>query len=419
MGIVGDNPMRGSIRLVDGRIPEGAYHRALKAEAEIIEGSVNDLLWDLLLYRYAMQRVVDALWDLDKVPNRSQSHRMFYNVLRSYGFRAHVARNIYDLALALVKAVKENNGSKPTLRKLSARLDYQDARVELDRGIVRAIIRDKWHALKLKHRREYIERFKGLRWKEVHIKYENGRLLVSIVFEFRYEPYAPRGIVALDINLRTVTACDGSEIRRYRTRFIDALSKRKRGEELMKKYPKRWRYNEKILEKVKSLHRRAKNIIVDWSWKFAKQIILKALRHGYAVALEDLEGLRENVNSKSNEVAWKFTMFAYRRLQHSIISKALEYGVPIIIVDPRSTSSTCPRCGEKLVYIHRLAVCRRCGFKADRDSVGAMNIWFRALQAYAGVPGSPLSAPAVKGEARRSRGTSYEGMKKVIRATHS
>jgi putative transposase len=411
--------MMGFIRSRNGWIPEGAYRRALKVEAEVVEGSINDLLWDLLLYRYAMQRVVDALWDLDRIPNMSQAHRMFYNVLRSYGFRAHVARNIYDLALALVKAVKENNGSKPTLRKLSARLDYQDARVELDRGIVRAIIRDKWHALKLKHRREYIERFKGLRWKEVHIKYENGKLFVSIVFEFMYKPYAPKGIIALDINLRTVTACDGSEIRRYRTRFIDALSKRKRGEELMKKYAKRWRYNEKILEKVESLHRKSRNIVIDWSWKFAKHVVLKALKKGYAIALENLDGLRENTNSKCNEVVWKFTMFAYRRVQHSIISKALEYGVPIIIVDPRSTSSTCPRCREKLVYIYRLAVCKRCGFKADRDSVGAMNIWLRALHAYAGVPGSPPRASAMKSETRQSRGTKHEGMKKVIRAIHN
>jgi putative transposase len=411
--------MKGYIRSLVERIPEGAYHRALKAEAEVVEGSINDLLWDLMLYRYAMQRIVDALWDLDRIPNRSQAHQMFYNVLRSYGFRAHVARNIYDLALALVKAVRESSGSKPVLRKLSARLDYQDARVELDRGVVRVIIRNKWYALKLKHRREYIERFKGLRWKEVHIKYENGRLFVSIVFEFRYEPYAPRGIIALDINLRTITACDGSEIRRYRAGFIDALSKRKRGEELMKKYPKRWRYNGRILSRVKALHRKSKNIVIDWSWKLAKHVVLKALKHGYAIALENLDGLRENTNSKSGEVAWKFTMFAYRRLQHSVISKALEYGVPIVVVGPRSTSSTCPRCEEKLVYIYRLAVCRRCGFKADRDSVGAMNIWLRALQAYAGVPGSPLSTPAVKDETRQSGGTKHEGMKNIIRAIHN
>jgi len=321
--------------------------------------------------------------------------------------------------LALVKAVKESNGGKPILRKLSARLDYQDARVELDKEFVRIIIRNRWYVLRLKHRREYVERFRGFKWKEVHIKYENGKLLVSIVFESVYKPCMPKGVIALDINLRTITAYDGSKTRRYKTRFIDALSKRKRAEELQKKYSKRWRYNEKILEKVKSLHRKAKNIVIDWSWKFAKHVVLKALRHGYAVALEGLDGLRENANSKSDEVAWKFTMFAYRRLQHSIISKALKYGVPITIVNPRNTSSTCPRCVEKLVYIHKLAVCKKCEFKADRDSVGAMNIWFRALQAYAGVPGSPQRAPAVKGEARQSGGTKHEGMKKTFRAVHN
>jgi putative transposase len=75
-------------------------------------------------------------------------------------------------------------------------------------------------------------------------------------------------------------------------------------------------------------------------------------------------------------------MFTYRRLQQSVISKAIEYGVSIVIVDPRNTSSTCPGCGEKLIYIYRLAICRLCGFKIDRNSVGAMNIWLRAFEAY-------------------------------------
>ncbi|MCC6057207.1 MAG: zinc ribbon domain-containing protein, partial [Desulfurococcaceae archaeon] len=211
---------------------------------------------------------------------------------------------------------------------------------------------------------------------------------------------------------------DGSDVRRYKTGFVDVLSKRKRAEELQKKYAKRWRFNEKILSRVKALHRKTRSIVVDWSWKLAKHVVLKALIKGCAIALENLEGLKERVNNKSDAIAWKFTMFAYRRLQHSIISKALEYGIPIIVVDPRNTSSTCPRCGEKLLYIHRLTICKKCGFKADRDSIGAINIWFKALQAYAGVRGSPQRASAMKGETRRSRGTTCEGVKKVVRAIH-
>ncbi|MFP3302106.1 MAG: RNA-guided endonuclease TnpB family protein [Caldivirga sp.] len=385
--------MRGFVRLSSWRIPEGARYRTLKAEVEVVGGNLSDLLWDLTLYRHAMQRVVDALWDLGEIPSRSQAHQLFYQLLRGYGFRAHVVRNIYDYALALVKAVKKSNGSKPILRRLSARLDYQDARVELDKGIVKVILRDKWYTLKLKHRRDYVEGFRGLRWKEVHIKHEDGRLFVSIVFEFKYEPYMPRNIVALDINLKTIVAYNGFGVRRFKTRFADALSKRRRAEELQRKYPKRWRFNKRILNRISSLHRRSRNIVTDWSWKFAKQIVMKALRKGYAIALEDLNGLRENANKRSDLVAWKFTMFAYRRLQHAVIAKAVEYGVPVIIVNPKGTSSKCPICGHRLTYVHRLAICEKCGFIADRDTVGAMNIWLRALHAHAGACGLPPSAP--------------------------
>jgi len=92
---------------------------------------------------------------------------------------------------------------------------------------------------------------------------------------------------------------------------------------------------------------------------------------------------------RCSKVVWKLTMLAYRKLQESITGKAIEYYVPIILVDPRNTSSTCPRCGSKIRYTGRPGVCHRCGFIADRDKVGAMNIWMRALEAYAGVPGSP------------------------------
>jgi putative transposase len=395
--------MRGFIRQSSWWIPEGAYHRALKAEAEVVEGGLNNLLWDLVLHRHVMQWVVDALWDLDKIPNKAQTHQLFYSVLRGYGFRAHVARNIYDYALALVKAVKKSNGSKPILRRLSARLDYQDARVELNKGIVKVILRGKWYTLKLKHRRDYIEGFMNLKWKEVHAKYENGKLFISIVFEFKYKPYVPRNIIALDVNLKTIVAYNGFGVRRFKTRFTDALSKRRRAEELQRKYPKRWRFNKRILNRISSLHRRSRNIVTDWSWKFAKQIVLRALKHGYAIALEDLNGLRENANKRSDLVAWKFTMFAYRRLQHAVIAKAIEYGVPVIIVNPKGTSSKCPICSHKLTYIHRLAICEKCGFIADRDVVGAMNIWLRALRvlhAHAGVPGSPPSTPPMNNETR-------------------
>ncbi|MEM0035402.1 MAG: RNA-guided endonuclease TnpB family protein [Desulfurococcus sp.] len=394
-------------------MPEGAYHKSLKTEAEVVDGDINDLLWDLAVHRHALQKVVDALWDLDKLPRRSQLHQMFYQMLREYGFRAHVARNIYSYALALVKAAKNSNGDKPSVRKLSARLDYQDARVELDKGVVKVVLRNKHYILRLKHRRGYIDRFRNLKWKEVHVKYENKKIYVSIVFEVRYKPYTPRGLTAVDVNLRIVTTFDGSEARRYRTRFVEALSKRARAEEIQKRYPKRWRYNERILNRVRALHRRARNIINDYCWKLAKEIVVKAYRQRHAIALEDLEYLRNSINGKSNGVKWKLTLFAYRRLQHAVMLKAIEYSIPILIIDPRNTSSTCPRCGSRLVYVHRLAICRKCGFKRDRDFVGAINIYLRGMW---GSIGSSPNGDGMKNETRQTTPNRDEPMTTYIKS---
>jgi len=404
--------MRAYIPRAARGMPDAPYMKALKAEAEVVGGSLDGLLLDLALYRYTTQKVIDVLWITRTTLDRKTVHRQFYKMIRSYGFRAHVARNMYKTAVALVKSAKSSEGSKPQLEKLSARLDTQDAKVDLEVGLVRIALRDSWYTLKLKHRAGYIERFKGLQWREVHVKYENGRLYVSIVFKAWYKPYRPKGFIALDINLRHVVVFDGSNVWRYETRFYEALALKARAEELQRRYPRTWRFSKRVNARLRSLHRRAKSIIVDWSWKLAKEIVLKARRLGYGIALESLDGLLKAVKRRGWKARWKLARFAYRRLVKAIICKALEWNVPIIIVNPRGTSTTCPKCHSKLSYEHRLAICRKCGYKRERDIVGATNTWTRtvsrAVKVYTrmrGSPGSPPSAPAVKDETRQSGGT--------------
>ncbi len=139
----------------------------------------------------------------------------------------------------------------------------------------------------------------------------------------------------------------------------------------------------KILNRIRSLHRKAKNVITDWCRKLAKEIIAKARRRRYAVALEDLTHLQKSLTRNEIKIVWRLKTFAYRKLHESIVSKAVEYDVPIIFVDPRNTSKTCPRCESTLLYVHRLAICG-CGFVADRDIIGDMNVLLRSLHVCGG-----------------------------------
>lgn len=374
-------------------VPRGEYLLTLKAQGELIEGSIEELREEPYLTRTATQYLIDFLWEADRLPTLNQLHHAFYKQLRSQGFRAHQAEQIYKYALSTVKSAKNNGGKKPVLKKLTARLDKYDADVDLENQIVTIKLRSRVFKIKLLYNKSYTRKFIGRKWYEVTISVDRrGRIWVNIPFRWEYNPYRFKRLVSLDVNLRKVVIYDVRNIRRINTRYTGALSLKIHAEKIQKKYPRMWRYNERILCRIRELHRRSRNIVVDRSRKFAKYIILKARRTGSAIVLEDLNRLWSSASRKSSTIADKLSRFAYRKLQHAIIAKAVEYNVPVVYVNPRNTSRTCLKCGSPLRYWHRLAVRRRCSFKAGRDTVGAINLYLRLRDMYIGVRGRLVGA---------------------------
>ena len=370
-------------------VPRGAYVLTLKARGKLVDGDLYELWSELYRAREAVQRVIDALWELDKLPTLNQAHQMFYKILRKQGFRAHQAKQIYKYALALVKAAKSSGGKKPGLKKLSVRLDKYDAQVDLENQLVVAKLRNGAFKIKLLHCKEYIRKFVGRKWYEVIISIDRqGKIWVAIPFKWEYRTYKPRSVISLDINLKKIVVYNSRSIRRMDTRFTEALHLKHLAENVQRKHRYAWRRSKKWLSIVRALHRKSRNIVDDWSRKFAKHIVLKAKRVRSTIVIEDLEKLWLNASQKSPTLADRLSRLAYRKLQQAVISKAVEFNVPVIFVNPRGTSTTCPKCGTELDYDHRLAICPKCGFVADRDTIGAMNIHLRVKQTLAPRPGS-------------------------------
>lgn len=370
--------MRGKTA-IQTAVPRGATSLTLKAQAKIIKGDIQQLRGELYLTKYWTQRIIDTLWNFPKPPKLNQVHQLFYNLLRKQGFRAHQAKQIYKYALALVKSAKANKGSKPVLKKLTARLDRYDAIVDTENWTITLKMRDKVFELKLRHRLDYLKKFAGRKWYEVIVSIDRlGRIWLAMPFRWEYSPYAPTGCVSLDLNVKKLVSYDDYRIRRYNTRFREAYSKKVHAEKLQKKYPKRWRHSKRILNRIRGLHRKSRNIVADWARKFAKQFVLKARKRKQAIVLEDLSGLWLNRSQQSRTLADRLSRFAYRKLQEAVLTKAIEYNVPVKFVDPRNTSRLCPKCGEEMEEVApRLLRCPKCGLMLDRDSVGAINIWKR------------------------------------------
>jgi len=222
-----------------------------KVEAVTPEGDESLLVEFLKTYRDSVQLVINEIWSLNETPSRTRLHSMFYSRLVKMGFRAHHVSEIYKRAKEIVKATKKNNGSKPVLKKLTARIHTLDYRLDLDKKTLRvAVLRDKWVELKLKWY-SYLNKYLDGSWKpgEILVSYRHGRLYVHIMFHKDVVPREPKTVMGVDLNFNNITYT----IINLKSELISigvipfkglkrALHYRRLAEELQRKYPRNWRF---------------------------------------------------------------------------------------------------------------------------------------------------------------------------------
>jgi IS605 OrfB family transposase len=158
-------------------------------------------------------------------------------------------------------------------------------------------------------------------------------------------------------------------------------------ENLQKKYSSTrypaWRRRRGILNRIRSYHRKSRNILEDWAKKTSLEIAMLSKKLRYAVAREDLTGLINTLRRiESKDHRTKLTIMGYSRLGKWIDWQAEKHSVLLAIVSPNGTSSECLKCGSKGLEEagYRRLRCPRCGFEGDRDVIGKPNIKKRALK---------------------------------------
>jgi len=215
----------------------------------------------------------------------------------------------------------------------------------------------------------------------------------------KLKPYQPRDVIAVDVNERKIVYGDDEINREKDTEIDEAHRWKKLAEDLQKRYSSSkylaWRRRKAILNRIRSYHRKARDILEDWARKTSLEIVRFAKKLGYAVAREDLTGLINTLRRiKSKDHRTKLIIIGYARLERWIDWQAERHGVPLAIVDPRGTSSECPQCGSKDFEEagHRRLRCPRCGFEADREVIRKLNIRKRALKIL-GISGGSLTTP--------------------------
>jgi putative transposase len=187
-------------------------------------------------------------------------------------------------------------------------------------------------------------------------------------------PYDPVGVLGVDLGVvNIVTDSDGSTytsetIDRVRTRVDRHRAKLQRSGT-----PSAKRHLQRVGRRKARFRRQTNHCI-------SKEIVARAEGTKRAVALEELGGLRARTTVRRSQrrrpLSWSF-----RQLRAVLEFKAAAKGVPVILVDPRNTSRTCPSCGtvDKRNRPTRDEFrCVSCGLAGPADRIAATNIAARA-----------------------------------------
>ena len=133
--------------------------------------------------------------------------------------------------------------------------------------------------------------------------------------------------------------------------------------------------------KLKKISGRQARFQKDINHRISKALVSKARTLRAAIALEDLKGIRKRGKASRRRQRDMLSNWGFWQLRQFVSYKARLAGVPVILIDPRYTSQTCPKCGQvdKRNRLTRdLFQCVRCGCAGPADTIAAVNIAARA-----------------------------------------
>ena len=329
-----------------------------------------------------------------RVPSLKEIHGNLYDKLKRYfGLPSRIALDCYREALSIAKSYLGNGakGKIPKAKTLRMWLSY-GVGYRVKNGYVEII---GGHRLRIEG---WDRRYDGFESREARLVYRDGKMFLMITKRVpKPNPIKPRGVVAVDVNESRIAYGNKNEVRFVETAIDRAYRYAVLAQRLQEKYSSTrymaWLRRRGILNRVRSHYRKARSILIDWARRTALEIVRYALRRESAIALEDLTNLIESLRKLSRNHRTKLIVMGYRRLHYWLKWQAEKHGIPVVVVEPKGTSTMCPRCGSRMISNgYRRLRCQNCDFEEDRDVVAVLNIERRALFEMEGAL-IPLTAP--------------------------
>lgn len=316
-----------------------------------------------------------AIEELGEYPTRGNVHAFAYRRVREKfrDLHSNVVQEAMNRAIETYRAWlrSQNKGEKPVFK--ADIISFKAVDVKIDRHFINIPLLNNervWLPMCVPPK---LKRF--LKLKHGRVQISRGRDYYAFIsFEVEEpEPYEPQGWIGVDIGINHIVVI--SDAKGRINKFYDSAIAWKRAVEYKRadmQRAKDQRTKKGAWRVLKRLSRKVRNKMSYINHCIAKELVLIAKERRYGIAVENLKGLRHRKVGKRHRK--RLHKWAYRDLINKIVYKAKLHRVPVVFVNPKGTSKTCSRCGEKGRVKGRWFKCPKCGFQLDRDLNAARNI---------------------------------------------
>lgn len=331
------------------------------------------LLQTLEAANAACNHVSEVAWQ-ERVFGQFALHKLQYaNVRAQFGLGADVAVRVFA---KVADGYRLDKRTKRTFKPHGA-FPFNDRLVsyKLDRSLVSIWTmggRQKMPFVVSEHAAKLLEGLRG----ECDLVYRKGEFYLYQCCDVEEPPTDEvDDFLGVDLGIANIATDSDGTVHQGKTMKAVRFRHRRLRAKLQRKGTKSAR------RRLKKLSGKEQRFAKDVNHTISKHIVAKAKDTARGIALEELTHIRKRVTARKPQRAtlhgWSFA-----QLRAFVEYKAKLMGVPVIAVDPRNTSRTCPCCGHIDKANRRTQdkfLCMDCGFSGLADHIAAINIGRRAL----------------------------------------
>jgi len=321
-----------------------------------------------------------------RVTSRNALARLAYRDFRKEHPKMYAQHLVsaFEVAGSVIKnhrrRVRKGNASRvPYIRRLFMKAENQAYKLDRVNGVIDLPIRAGCHVcfelVLSDYQRRYLEDH----------SYALGSLTVftdRVIIAFRKgapKPYVPESALSLDTNEHSLDGvfAKGDDVKTVKAEFSDIAMIQQRHHDRRKRLQKKKAHDRRTSKRLCRREGCREHRRIEYRLhQVANAVLSFAENQKSAVVLEDLKGFKPRWNKEPNR---RLSLWPRRKLHRIIEYKAQWRGIPVVKVDPRYSSRTCPICGR--IQDSRMGtefVCG-CGWRLDRHINASLNLLQTAI----------------------------------------